>query len=386
VSGFALSGEVLVISGDEEVKQEVMDILSQNENTSPTESGKQRYNVSYNGIQYDHSRPQPSSSFLEPLHAVDCLYDDMTVEETLLFADAVRTPIWDTSASMTAHVIDCLELQPLLTSFNKELTRVQRYIVLLAAEVVTKKEVIYLQDPVVGLSLTESNDVLHAISRVAKTLRRLVVVTLTHFCQNHVQHYIDRLLLVSSSGVVFFGRAEDASKVFLEHTPPLQVDLGNSFSDLLKDLCAKKLLQDDDRSSFWSEDELRQSRYTEGNYSLRTLPMKRETSYSPFAAGMERAPTRVHRVKPEPKGVSEARRLMFYLRITWWLLWRAWIVRVRNSSQLISQVVYGGLAPGGGLSITFAHLDNDVSGEPFSPRLKPFSFLLPLHYALDRII
>ena len=374
VNGFALSGEVLVISGDEEVKHEVMEVLSQNENTTiPLDkSGDNDFLVAYNGVSYTHSTPHPAATYLEPSQATTCLYDNMTVQETLHFAEAVRTPIWDDSLSLVTRVIDCLHLRPILSSFIKDLTYAQRYLVLLGTEVVTKKEVFFLQDPFshLGFTRSESREVMHAISEIAHTLRSLVVLTLTSFSHTPMDAYVDRLLLVSSTGVVYFGRVEDASQHFQCQS--------------LQDLLQEESLQDDEGSSCYTQEELRQSRYTEEKYSLRTLPMKREASYSPFSAPQNTSKhnnTENKKMRKRGSGsgsgsgsgtpcmkdsgpppLSMGQRGRYFVRILYWLWWRAWAVRTRCRSQVVSQLVYAGVAPGAGLSITFAHLDNDVSG------------------------
>lgn len=354
ITGFALGGEVLAISGDEKIREEVIQWLS---GGVSIDHDNDTQKVWYNDRVCDDAHPHTSATYLELVHT-DCLYDDMTVEEVLHCANAVRTPMWDESPSLISDVIESLELEPLLTTYVKNLTLAHRYVVLLAAEVVTKKEVLFLNDPVVGLSLSDSNDVLRSISIVARIFRKVVVVTVTHFCQNYLVDFFDRLLLVSSTGVVYFGRAADANKVFNDH---YSLDFGNSYSELLIGLLEKKLIADDEPTSLWNEDELRQARCTEGNYSMRTLPMKREQSFSPFNTATE-TPHVGHVKKHKHHGTSVEQHLRYYLRTVWWLFWRAWVVRARNRSQIISQILYGGVAPAGGLSITFSHVGSDITG------------------------
>ena len=92
--------------------------------------------------------------------------------------------------------------------------------------------------------------------------------------------------------------------------------------------------------------------------------MKREISFSPFnsPSHQNRSRSASHTVVRSHGKVSLTQRLRFYLRTIWWLFWRAWIVRARNRSQLISQLVYAGISPGFGLAVTFSHVGGDVAG------------------------
>ena len=359
VSGFALGGEVLAVTGDEKIKNELMDILSQNENTSPPQKGKRSYKVSFNDILYDHNHPHPSSTYIDKSHVELALYELMTVHEVLSYADAVRTPVWDSSPTLLPDIVDCLQLQPILQTRIQNLTSVQRYIVLIASEIASKKEVLFLNEPTLNFSISESNDVLRAINDVSRKLRLLVIISITHLSQAHIRSYIDRLLLVSSSGVVYFGRAEEAEQIFQEHT-----HLGNSYSEALMEILQKNLVEDDSRCSHWNEDDLRQSRHAEGNFSLRTLPMTREVSLSPFTTDPESKQPIGRRVQvdSEKHDYSLVRYICFHIRIVWWLFWRSFIVRYRDNSQLIAQLIYCGISPGGGLAITFSNMEMDLQG------------------------
>lgn len=382
INGFALAGEVLVISGEETISREVMEELSINENTKdissiPNDNNNNNHEASaqrngkinldkdrevvYNGVKYDLSCPLPSSTYLEQSHVDSSLYDHLTVREVLQFAEAIRTSMVDVSPSVMPETIECLQLQDILDTQVQLLSRVERYLVMLGAEVVTRKQVFFLDNPILGLTLPESEVVLRGIREIARVLRRIVVITMSNFSQSHVA-YVHRLLLVSSTGMVFFGRAEEANKLFVDHSPPLKIDIGISYSELLFKFLSKKQLDDDEFTPYWDDDDLTQHRNEEVLYSLRTLPMKRESSFSPFTATSSPSSTSNRATQHPTSSISLCGRLLFYLRTMYWLFWRAFVVRSRNHSHLLAQLIYTGITPGAGLAVTFSHLEYTVSG------------------------
>jgi hypothetical protein len=137
---------------------------------------------------------------------------------------------------------------------------------------------------------------------------------------------------------------------------------------LVTSLLENKLLTDKESACYWREEDMQQRRYQEGNYSMRTIPMKREVSFLPFNSSLApfssplsltgRHKQSHHDISsgtgssqqvpvPVSGSVPLLRHCSCYLTSIRWLFWRVWVVRVRNNSQLISQLVYSGIAPGG---------------------------------------
>lgn len=369
VSGYAVSGEVFAFLGSEH-KTCILEVLATEDRNQSmcaflglpefsSEAVKQSKvdseKVLFNGR--PHRPPAPVVAFLRHDY-LQCLYNELTVLDYLQFTDSISH-----STMSISQVISLLQLEALLQSPIGSLSDMQRFCVLIGQELLRDAQIFLLEDPLMSLDNDAAASLMHVLRSISREANRIVVLSLSSF-SNTTLNCIDRTQIISPEGSLYFGPTSRL-EAYLS-AAGYECSAKASVADLLNTLLAackkanaleiemRKISPVSSRlSSHQDLDSMRQSEDTVG---------ARSTTGGLSDVGLSASQISYAANTADSKDITVIATLLCFCRQIWWLLWRAFAVRIRNLDLLLNTWFLGGVMVGLAVSFTFYNVKNDMNG------------------------
>eukprot|EP01121_Diplochlamys_sp_Union-15-3_P009968 TRINITY_DN274_c0_g1_i2.p1 TRINITY_DN274_c0_g1~~TRINITY_DN274_c0_g1_i2.p1 ORF type:complete len:571 (+),score=60.37 TRINITY_DN274_c0_g1_i2:290-2002(+) len=150
----------------------------------------------------------------------DCLMGTQTIKETFTFYSKLKLPSEmskELKKSRVEAVISELGLEKVEdsivgTQFKRGISGGEKKRVSIGTELITDPGLLFLDEPTTGLDSYNSLGVLDNLHRLAKGGRTIICTI--HQPRSTIYEFFDRLMLLSSGNVVYFGPAKDAISYF----------------------------------------------------------------------------------------------------------------------------------------------------------------------------
>lgn len=339
VSGFSKCGDLFGFIGSIE-KNDILKTLNMNEcrDNDP--------NVSFNGNNYRNSLPD--STYIS-LSDSEFLYPDLTVIETLRFNEIMRSM----RENIVVNVVACMQWEPtFMHEWVYNLDRLSKWKLQFACECVANRNIMFLEDPTVGL---EEDDALHLLGLLKNfsSEGRIIMLTLDNTTQRHLD-ILSRVQVISHHGAIYFGKPN----LFFNFISKLGYNSssGSSYSYFL-DLFFERTQSTSSASDMVNYEKLENgNRFTTDDLEIaRTndnVFVKPERSNVIW-----RADPNLFDNGAENSGNGPVFIISFFI-----CLWRAGLIRFRDYDQWLNIWVQGGVVTGFGLLFTFYGQELDVNG------------------------
>lgn len=236
VSGIVKPGEVVAILGSSGAgKTTLLNVLA----GRIPKAGELKGTILINGEPRDPSTFKQLIGFVEQ---EDIMFEKLSVTETLMYSAMLRLPR-DLPKKEKAHrveeIVDELGLDKCRNTYiggsdERGVSGGERKRVSVGIEMVTSPSILFLDEPSSGLDSFTAQAIVENISQVAKQSKKTVLMTI-HQPRTDILNLFDKIILLSSGRVVFFGTVPDAIQHFasLGHPCPSMVNPSDFFLDNL---------------------------------------------------------------------------------------------------------------------------------------------------------
>ncbi len=151
----------------------------------------------------------------------DILHTELTVWKSLDFLARLRLPP-DTAAEQRANIIDstleALGLSQVRDQRIYQLSGGQRKRVSIAAELITRPSILFLDEPTAGLDPCVEEKLMHHFREMARNGTTVLITT--HILYN--LDMLDRIIVLSRGKLVFFGKPDEALTFFKGISPEVE--------------------------------------------------------------------------------------------------------------------------------------------------------------------
>ncbi|KAJ9664695.1 hypothetical protein H2198_000041 [Neophaeococcomyces mojaviensis] len=236
-SGHVEAGKVLALMGPSGCgKTTMLNALAHRLTSSKT---KTTGTIQVNGQAASASKLSYIARYVEQ---EDALIGSLTVKESIYFSAQLALPSAINKAERMGRVKDALhsfgiegQADTLVgTPLRKGISGGQKRRLSVASQLVTSPKILFLDEPTSGLDSAASREVMSYISRLAKQLNLIVIISI-HQPSTTTFDLLDQIMLLSSGKTCFFGAREDIEPYFesISHPIPLHINPAEFLLDLV---------------------------------------------------------------------------------------------------------------------------------------------------------
>ena len=216
VSGGCFSGEIFCFLASADEKPNLLrEIIGFEKNKSTDKSYR---NIAVNGKVYAYG--YDNGCLLDPM-ADEFLYNELTVNETLNFHNAMRVDYFDNRANIY-RLLNVIKLDLFKDVMVKDLSPDQRRLLTIAIDIVIGSDCIIYEDVSVGLTSLQTINVLTILRKIVKEYNpQLFVILGVSKLSLEELHYIDRIQVISNVNTNSSGSEEASCQSLYYGTPTI---------------------------------------------------------------------------------------------------------------------------------------------------------------------
>ena len=194
VTGGCFAGEIFCFLASADEKPNILrEIIGFEKNKSTEKSYR---NISVNGKVYAYG--YDNGCLLDPV-ADEFLYNELTVNETLNFHNAMRVDYFDNRANIY-RLLSVIKLDLFKDVMVKDLSPDQRRLLTIAIDIIIGSDCIIYEDIAVGLTSMQTIQVLTILRKLVKEYNpQLFIILGVSKLSLEELHYIDRIQVISNN-------------------------------------------------------------------------------------------------------------------------------------------------------------------------------------------